>query len=497
MIYKNINKCSIQGNFVTGEVWIPETKVDIIQIELQSLLESNEEILPYSFYPIDSINAKPPTYFKDNDFFFPFQEIINTYGVPRYKEINPALFTIVSFPFLFGIMFGDLGHGFLLFLSATYLCLYKDKINNDESSILKPLLRVRYILVFMGFFSFYGGMMYNDFMAIPTSFFSSCYTTDPMTKVTTKIPGCVYPIGLDSKWYAATNELAFTNSFKMKWSVVIGVLQMTMGIILKGMNNLYFNNKIGFYFEFIPQLIFMTSIFGYMIVLIYIKWATNWIGREYMAPSIITTLMGIALKNGSVENKPLWGPILIEEAFNRYLLYVAILCVPIILFPRPLYTLLSRRKQSKKVQSELEELLISKSDDKDKEMGKGIEEHHESFSDIFVEQCIATIEFVLGTISNTASYLRLWALSLAHAQLSHVFFDKSLMEFARGGSIVFVTIGYFVFANATVGVLMGMDLMESFLHTLRLHWVEFQSKFYAADGYKYTPFCFKTLIEQE
>jgi len=48
----------------------------------------------------------------------------------------------------------------------------------------------------------------------------------------------------------------------------------------------------------------------------------------------------------------------------------------------------------------------------------------------------------------------------------------------------------------TFGILMCMDVMECFLHSLRLHWVEFQNKFYKGDGYKYEPFYFKSYILQ-
>lgn len=112
-----------------------------------------------------------------------------------------------------------------------------------------------------------------------------------------------------------------------------------------------------------------------------------------------------------------------------------------------------------------------------------------------VHQVIETIEFVLGSVSNTASYLRLWALSLAHSQLSKVFFDNCVkMGLEKGGSIPILFIGYSVFAGVTFAVLLVMDVMECLLHTVRLHWVEFQNKFYKSDGYIFAPFSFNQAL---
>ena len=72
-------------------------------------------------------------------------------------------------------------------------------------------------------------------------------------------------------------------------------------------------------------------------------------------------------------------------------------------------------------------------------MGQKDDHAAHSFMDIFIHQMIETIEFVLGTISNTASYLRLWALSLAHSQLSYVFFSNLLEKQLKNHSIIGVS----------------------------------------------------------
>mmetsp|Transcript_19102 Transcript_19102/g.29083 ORF Transcript_19102/g.29083 Transcript_19102/m.29083 type:complete len:103 (+) Transcript_19102:56-364(+) len=97
-------------------------------------------------------------------------------------------------------------------------------------------------------------------------------------------------------------------------------------------------------------------------------------------------------------------------------------------------------------------------------------------------------------VSNTASYLRLWALSLAHSELATVFWDKAMLTTLNLNWIA-ASMGFIVFAGVTLGVLLMMDVLECFLHALRLHWVEFQNKFYKADGVRFSPYSFRQTIK--
>lgn len=74
----------------------------------------------------------PPSYFKTNEFTTSFQLITNTYGVPDYKEVNPSVFGCVSFPFLFGVMYGDMAHGFCLFFASTLIVIFADSIKKTS-----------------------------------------------------------------------------------------------------------------------------------------------------------------------------------------------------------------------------------------------------------------------------------------------------------------------------------------------------------------------------
>ncbi len=77
--------------------------------------------------------------------------------------------------------------------------------------------------------------------------------------------GTPYPIGVDPIWQVSENKIVFLNAFKMKLSIILGVLHMLFGVILSYGNHKYFSKPLNIVTEFIPQIIFLTCMFGYLV----------------------------------------------------------------------------------------------------------------------------------------------------------------------------------------------------------------------------------------
>ena len=385
-----------------------------------------------------------------------------------YKEINPTVFAIVTFPFLFGVMFGDIGHGGLLLITGSLMCIFDKQIKSIPS--IAGLAAMRYLLLMMGIFSFYNGWIYNEFFAIPFEVFGSCYEEEPMVLSNTPnatntktmfdpadygykrvSDDCVYTLGLDPRWLQSSSVLTFTNSFKMKLAVIFAILQMCLGILMKGLNSLYFKSLLDFFTEFIPQMVLMLALFGWMDTLIVAKWLypknveefyvekTSDYNAVFKAPSIISTMIDIFLNFADSKDKYYY---LFEgQAYLSLMcLALALISVPVMLVIKPLVirhrmlishgsTYVEEHKSSIAYESNVEVKPFGKNEVFEKisqalaEEGSAGHESH-AFGDIFIHQLIETIEFTLGTVSNTASYLRLWALSLAHSQLAAVAMEQ-------------------------------------------------------------------------
>ena len=555
-VYHNLNlfKADVAGNSVLrGRGWILTSAA---RSAFRALRKAHKAMnLPYTsvMQKVEGEHwPKPPTHFVTNKYTDAFQQFVNTYGIPRYKEANPALFTAATFPFLFGVMYGDVGHGAVLAFFGLILILTEAYGESRAcTGMLKSIYGARFMLFAMGCMGVYAGLIYNEYFSLGLQLFKSTYVFNSLeegaiarsTGTVYGDPNAVYTFGVDPLWHLSSNELLFFNSMKMKMSVILGIFQMTFGVILRGLNAVFFKNWLDFTTEFLPMIIFDVGLFGYMVVLIFVKWSINWdlrmaqgscsydaygnIGRcdptvtscfnvngiacdsnslltdvcpldmggtgdGCQPPNLITTLINIALAPGYVAEPMYTG----QASIQTILLLVAFMCVPWLLCAKPFILWLRNKKTTKHTTvstHDEESHNVSPAPSHGEHDGHGDGEFQ--FGEVFIHQAIETIEFVLGMVSNTASYLRLWALSLAHTELAMVFWENAMLAGINTANPVAIFIGYAVFAVVTFAVLLAMDVLECFLHALRLHWVEFQNKFFKADGYSFQPFHFKEILE--
>uniref|UniRef100_A0A3B4CQ07 V-type proton ATPase subunit a n=1 Tax=Pygocentrus nattereri TaxID=42514 RepID=A0A3B4CQ07_PYGNA len=464
-----LNLCSpsVTEKCLIAEAWCPVRQLPALQSALREGGRKSGSSVE-SFYNRLPATSSPPTLFPTNAFTAGFQNIVDAYGVASYREVNPAVYTIITFPFLFAVMFGDVGHGLIMALGALWMVLEeKDpKLRNNTNEIWRMMFGGRYLILLMGLFSIYTGAIYNECFSRGLTVFPSSWHVRPNAVEETfrentylsldpNVTGVFtgpYPFGIDPIWGMANNHLTFLNSYKMKMSVIVGVIHMTFGVCLSFFNYVHFGEISSVFLVLIPELCFMLCLFGYLIFMVIFKWLVYGPLHSDTAPSILIHFIDMFLFADNEENKPLYSG---QMTVQKILVVVALCSVPVLLLGKPIHEYITYRR--KRHQPTVRVYACQEFDG----------------ANVFMHQAIHTIEYCLGCISNTASYLRLWALSLAHAQLSEVLWVMvmrfSFRKTEYVGSVIMAVVFAF-FAVLTISILLVMEGLSAFLHALRLHW---------------------------
>ncbi|XJO75166.1 hypothetical protein BDV3_005885 [Batrachochytrium dendrobatidis] len=482
-IYHSMNMFNYDVNrkALIAEGWCPTNALGVIQHALRVVTERTGSTIPPIMNEIQT-QRKPPTFQKTNRFTQAFQDIVDAYGVAQYGEVNPGLFTCVTFPFLFAVMFGDLGHGILVSAFAIWMCADEKTLAKKKwGEIWDMFFGGRYIILLMGLFSIFTGLVYNDIFSQGMTLFTSRYHFNYQNSTGRWIgeSHSTYGFGIDPAWHGAENSLVFSNSYKMKMAIILGVIHMSFGISLQVYNHIHFKRQMSIYTEFLPQILFFLSIFGYLVFMIVFKWLTPYPNTSE-APGLLNTLIYMFLSPA----KPLYlyreARSTVGSGYNE---------------PHSDTDFVQIDADANHGAGDSSGTAVVHSPEEDEQDDHGHGGRFD-FSDVMIHQIIHTIEFTLSGISNTASYLRLWALSLAHAQLSAVLWSMVFVPTLNMANPIMIVIGFAFWFMLTVFILLLMEGMSAFLHALRLHWVEFQNKFYAGSGYQFVPFSFALLLAE-
>lgn len=409
--------------------WIPEGKEE----ELESILRENVgPALEVTFDKPDFAEVEGPTYITNPAAFKPTEDVVKAFGVPSRHDLDPTKIMAISFPLIFGLVFADVGQGFLIFLIG-YAALRANKKGQDWGQILGYVQNGAQGLMLMGIFAMIGGFLFGSFFGAET-------VIEPL-----------WPI------FAHTDPFRATHMLKL--SIEVGAIHICLGIILNLYNELKYKHRM----KALVAASYLWMYIGFIILIFGVSY--NSVGEWFAASGTVSLWLPIiGIGYGTAGNNPLY-PVL---PIAPLIFTLAMLIVPLVIM------LLGSVKGG-------------------------------------MDGIVHLLESVIGMISHTVSYARIFALNTVHIILSSVFITMLpplvniyFPEFSLFGveiipQVVHTThytgppvmpiLGAFI-GTLIVGVLEGL---LGFMHTLRLHFVEWFSKFYHAGGVAFQPFCVKRL----
>ncbi|MBS7641883.1 hypothetical protein KEJ40_01785 [Candidatus Bathyarchaeota archaeon] len=347
--------------------WIPQAMKNRFDYEIRSLYGGRLDVE----YSLSEHDDKPPSLVYRSRFLEPFGRIVDSFGYPSYNEIDPTIFVMFSFALLFGFMFGDMGHGLILFASGLILYLVRDRIYVN-SDMIRYVLSGSTLYIVCGLSSILCGILFGEFLGYRIGILSFKLTIPPPFNISFPFKPLDSPIAM------------------FKLSILVGAVHVLSGITLNLANKILNREYMEALIEPIP-------------------WICMYIG-------VIYNLFCFKLDFAAWIASP-----------TLYILVILPVCV----------------------------MLLGK---------------------LYMERLEGLIQFfeaMISTVSNTVSYLRIMALSLSHSILTHIILELG------GGSLAAALIGAIL-----VVILEGLMI---FIHTTRLIWVEWFSKFYRGDGIPFKP----------
>lgn len=250
-IYETLNlfNYDVGRKTLIAEGWCPTRDVEMIQLALRAATvsvhtqlfrrrsfpdylipcwkEESGTTVPPILHELRT-NKTPPTFQRTNKFTEGFQTIMDSYGIATYQEVNPGLFAVITFPFLFAVMFGDIGHGTIIFLSALYMVLNERKLARADMDEIMGM----FFLSVVSFFPFpCNGLTHGRMVADDILFFSwACFPSTQDLFTTTYSPRhsiCFVPGGhsLSERAVSCTASRMVT-SIRLVW-IQAGMAQTT------------------------------------------------------------------------------------------------------------------------------------------------------------------------------------------------------------------------------------------------------------------------------
>lgn len=400
--------------------WIPEGSQDDLEVLLKKWVGAALDI---KFEHPKFAESEGPTYLDNPSFMKPTEDVVKAYAVPARHDIDPTKIQWLTFPIIFGLIFSDIGQGFLVLLIGIFALRAKRR-GDDWGQIMGYIQSGAEGLIAMGICAMIGGLLFGSMFGAEV--------IEPLW------PVFAHTINGEENPYRATHMI--------KLSIEIGAMQIALGIFLNLYNSLkHHDNKaalIAFSYLWL-YLGFINLLFG-----VSYSGINNWFSPTGTV-NLWVPIVGIGHGIGNNGVYPL--------------LPIAPLTFTILCFFVPFFI-----------------MAIASF------MGG-------------MDGFVHFLEYAIGMISHTVSYARIFALNTVHVILSMVFFDMidgdhpliviPLPPVSVFGVPIIHAGAYIPLIGAIAGTII-VGLLEgllAFMHTLRLHMVEWYSKFYHGGGVEFDP----------